>query len=75
VQRWRARAGAKSVDCAQCAFEGEFQKLTTFLYSPDLHAALSPLRTAVCTHGDERHASVTHGVTSEGEFVSARAAA
>jgi hypothetical protein len=75
VQRWRAMAGAKSVDCAQCAFEGEFQKLTTFLYSPDLHAAMSPLRTAVCTHGVERHASVAHGVTSEGEFVTARAAA
>ena len=43
VMRWRRRFGAESVDCAQCAFGGEFQKLTTFLYTPDLHAALVSL--------------------------------
>ena len=75
VMRWRRLFRAESVDCAQCAFGGEFQKLTTFLYTPDLHTALSSFEQAVCTHDLEGHDSVAHGVDSEGRFVTARAAA
>jgi hypothetical protein len=50
-------------------------KLTTFLYSPDLHAAMSAMEAAVCSHQGEAHAEVAHGVDSDGRYVSARAAA
>ena len=76
VLRWRAEVGARAVDCAQCAFDPDgFQKLTTFLYSPDLRIAMSSLSAAVCTHEGEAHARVAHGVDSAGRYVSASAAA
>ena len=75
VMRWRALARARSVDLAQCAFGGEFQKLTTLLYSPDLHGALASLEHAVCTHAGEFHSRVAHGVDDHQRFVTAEAAA
>ena len=75
VARWREACGALQVDCAQCAFGGEYMKLTTFLYSSDLHVAMSAMEAAVCSHQGEAHAAVAHGVDSDGRFVSARAAA
>ena len=75
VTSWREACGARSVDCAQCAFGGEYMKLTTFLYTSDLHAAMSAMEAAVCSHRGEAHAAVAHGVDSSGRYVSARAAA
>ena len=67
VQRWRERFGAHSVDCAQCALGGDYQKLTTLLYTPGMHCALSSLAAAVCTHAGQKHGAVAHGVDEDGE--------
>ena len=73
VRGWAELWGAASTDLAQCGVGGEFQKLTTLLYSSCLRAALSALSAALCTHVS--HAAVAHGVGGDGEYVSARAAA
>ena len=67
VQRWRERFGALSVDCAQCALGGDYQKLTTLLYTPGMHCALSSLAAAVCTHAGQKHGAVAHGVAHYGQ--------
>ena len=75
VQRWRERFGAHSVDCAQCALGGDYQKLTTLLYTPGMHCALSSLAAAVCTHAGQKHGAVAHGVDEDGGYESSKAAA
>ena len=73
VRRWRHLVGAQGVHCAQCAFGGEFQKLTTFLCTPDMLGALASFASARCFH--TKHAEVAHGRGEDGKHVTARAAA
>ena len=75
VRSWAKDWNAQSVDLTQCAFGGEFQKLTTIMYTYDLSLPLSSLATAVCTHGSSAHTSVAHGLDKDGGYVTAQAAA
>ena len=65
VQAFATRMNAQWVTFPQCALGGKFQKLTTFLLSPDLSHLASFLGGLQCRH--RHHDSVARGWSEGGE--------
>ena len=66
---------ARWVTFAQCAFGGDFQKMTTLMAAGPRAAALRQLERMVCTHGSAPHARQAKGYDLDGKSNSAAAAA
>jgi len=66
---------ARWVTFAQCAFGGDFQKLTTLMAAGPRAATLRSLERKVCVHGSQAHARQAKGYDLDGKSNSAAAAA
>ena len=71
----RLEFGADTIDFAQCALGGSFQKWTTLLFTPDMAEWLEPFRRAVCTHEPGEHLASATGLDAEGLYKSRESAA
>ena len=61
IQQLRSSVKGKTVTFAQCMFGAEWQKYTTFLYSPGFEQQLAPLHELLCSHPAGTHTAAAGG--------------